>query len=78
MLDGVGQRLLHDPVRAQPQLGRYGRLVDLRGDRHALGAGGLDELGEPGEPGLRRPVGLVVRRREHPQQLLQLGQRLPG
>jgi hypothetical protein len=79
VLEGVGQRLLDDPVDAEAHAGGQvevaaGLEVDRQADRPAV----LRELVEPARIRLRGPLRAgLVRAAQHAEQPAQLGQRLP-
>ena len=77
VLQGVRQRLLHDPVRRQVDARRDRALValDPQLDRHARLAHLLDEVAEVAQARLRRERELVVGAPQHPEQPAHLGHR---
>jgi hypothetical protein len=81
VLAGVGQRLLHHPVRGQ--LGasgqRPGRSVQAERHRHARVPRLLDQLAELVQAGQRGQAGPLVPGAQHAEQAAHLGERLaPG
>jgi hypothetical protein len=72
VLAHVGQRLLHDPVRRQPDGGRHGPVDAVEHDLDVTG----QQVGQVDEPRQRGAPGRLVGAQE-PEQLAHVGERLP-